>query len=593
MSTFEIGQEHFLLDGREHQIISGAMHYFRTHPDQWAQRIATAKAMGLNTIETYVAWNFHSPRRGEFHLDGQRDLGRFLGLVADAGMHAIVRPGPYICAEWDNGGIPAWLLADPEVGMRRDEPRYLAAVQEYFDALLPVIAPLQVDRGGPVLMVQVENEYGAYGEDKVYLRKLADMLRAGDITVPLFTCDQADDEMLTRGGLPELHRTATFGSRSLERLEILRRHQPTGPLMCMEYWNGWFDAWGEDHHVTAPDATAADLGELLAAGASVNLYMAHGGTNFGFTNGANDKGNYRPTITSYDYDAPMAEDGTPTDKYDAMQAVMRAHRGLPPEPVARRAAAPSFTVPAPTRTLPLWYFVDRHETWHQHESAPTHEQIGALSGFTLYRTWVDLPHSALLTIGEARDRVQVFCNRRPVGILDRSEGGRAILLPADGKTTLELLVEDQGRVNYGPRIGEPKGVIGPVLLDGVEVTGWEAAAMPVHEWAGIIADGGGNRAVDASPRHGLAGPSLSVWDIEGRSAADLFLDTSGFGKGVAWFNGWNLGRYWGKGPQQTLYVPAPLVREEANTLTVLELTGGPDAAARFVPGPRWSTTTAD
>src|SRR5690625_204099 len=359
MKKFSIGSESFELDGTPLQIISGAMHYFRIHPDLWEERIATAKKMGLNTIETYVAWNFHSPRRGEFNLEGQRDLARYLRLIHEAGMNAIVRPGPYICAEWDNGGIPTWLSATPGVEMRRTNTPYLEAVAEYFDALLPVIAPLQVDRGGPVLMVQVENEYGAYGDDKQYLRTLVEMLRAGDITVPLFTCDQAGDEMLARGGLPELHRTATFGSRSLERLAILRRHQPTGPLMCMEYWNGWFDAWGEDHHVTAPDATAADLGELLAAGASVNLYMAHGGTNFGFTNGANDKGNYRPTITSYDYDAPMAEDGTPTDKFDALQSVIRAHRGLAVEPVLRRAPAPVRTVPAPLASTPVWALVDR------------------------------------------------------------------------------------------------------------------------------------------------------------------------------------------------------------------------------------------
>ncbi|WP_413452844.1 beta-galactosidase family protein [Georgenia phoenicis] len=589
MSSFEIGQEHFVLDGREHQIISGAMHYFRIHPDQWEGRIATAKAMGLNTIETYVAWNFHSAQRGEFRLDGQRDLTRFLRLVQDAGMHAIVRPGPYICAEWDNGGIPAWLLADPDVQMRRDEPRYLAAVQEYMDALLPVIAPLQVHRGGPVLMIQVENEYGAYGEDKVYLRKLVDMLRGGGITVPLFTCDQADDEMLSRGGLPELHRTATFGSRSLERLQTLRRHQTTGPLMCMEYWNGWFDAWGEDHHVTDPHGTGDDLRELLSAGASVNLYMVHGGTNFGFTSGANDKGSYRPTITSYDYDAPMAEDGTPTPKYDAMQAVIRTHRGLGAHPVRRRTPAPTFVVTQPASTTSLWAFVDRHTPWGEYEEAPTHEQIGALSGFSLYRTWLDLPAAALLTIGEARDRVQVFVNRQPVAVLDRAEGARAVYLPATGRATVELLVEDQGRVNYGPRIGEPKGVIGPVLVDGRPVHGWQAAALPIEQWAAEAASTPGTPAT--AP--GIGGPALSVWHLDGQVPADLFLETSGFGKGMAWFNDWNLGRYWGKGPQETLYVPAPLVREEGNTLVVLELSGAADAAARFVPGPRWSTTTAD
>ncbi|HLS62959.1 MAG TPA: beta-galactosidase family protein [Ruania sp.] len=598
MTTFDIGPEHFLLDGRPHQIISGAMHYFRIHPDQWADRIATAKAMGLNTIETYVAWNFHSPVRGEFRTDGMADLGRYLQLVQEAGMHAIVRPGPFICAEWDNGGIPAWLLADPDVRMRRSEPRYLAAVREYFEALLPIIAPLQVDRGGPVLMLQVENEYGAYGDDAAYLRTLVDLFRSGDITVPLFTCDQASEAMLTRGGLPELHKTATFGSRSLERLAVLRRHQPTGPLMCMEYWNGWFDAWGEDHHVTDPAGTAADLAELLASGASVNIYMAHGGTNFGLTNGANHKGSYRPTITSYDYDAPIAEDGTGTAKLDALQAVLRTHRGLEAQPVARRHPAPELRVDQPTAVVPLWALVEELTDWQQHQHPPTHEQLGAMSGFTLYRTVADLSDGAVLTVEEVRDRAQVFCDRAPVGVLDRSEHARALVLPpASPHALVEILVEDQGRVNYGPRIGEAKGLVGPVLLGGTPLTDWQATPLPIEDWAQRLR--AGEPPAAARPRGGapaaagLPGPALVVWDVPRSEPADLFLDTVGWGKGLAWFNGWNLGRYWGKGPQQTLYVPAPVTGTGTDRLVALELLATTDAAARFVPGPRWATTTAD
>lgn len=603
LSTFEIGQEAFLLNGREHQIISGAMHYFRIHPDQWADRIATARAMGLNTIETYVAWNFHAPRRGEFLLEGGRDLRRYLRLIHEAGMHAIVRPGPFICAEWDNGGIPAWLLADPRVQMRRTNAPYLAAVQEYLDQLLPVIADLQIDRGGPVLMVQVENEYGAYGQDKQYLETLKQMIRAGGITVPLFTCDQAADAMLTRGGLDGVHRTATFGSRSMERLAILRRHQPTGPLMCMEYWNGWFDAWGEDHHVTGVADTADDLAQLLESGASVNLYMAHGGTNFGFTNGANDKGNYRPTITSYDYDAPIAEDGSPTEKFEALQRVIRTHRGLPAEPVPRRRPAPELSVCEPSAVVPLWSLVDAGLPWQEFDRVPTHEQLGAFSGFTLYRTEVNLADGAMLTCEQVRDRAQVFCDRAPVGVLDRSEEGRALVLPPGrAGAVLEILVEDQGRVNYGPRIGEAKGLIGPVLLDGKEQQYWQVAALPVEEWAQHLqqehAARAGTRtapteaATDTSRQAAIGGPAMVVWQVPAPDGTDLFLDTTGWGKGVAWCNDWNLGRYWGKGPQQTLYVPGAVVRE-TNTVVALELLAAADPAARFAPGPKWSTTTAD
>lgn len=589
MTRFSIGAESFELDGQPHQIISGAMHYFRIHPAQWADRIATAKEMGLNTIETYVAWNFHSPVRGTFDLEGRRDLGRFLELVRDAGLHAIVRPGPFICAEWKNGGLPSWLLSTPDIELRKSNGPFLEAVQEYFDALLPIVADMQIDNGGPVLMVQVENEYGAYGDDKEYLRRLVTMIRGRGITVPLFTCDQANDTMLDRGGLPELHKTATFGSRSLQRFEILRRHQPTGPLMCMEYWNGWFDAWGQDHHVTDPEATASDLSELLSSGASLNFYMVHGGTNFGFNNGANDKGNYRPTITSYDYDAPIAEDGSVTEKYMAIQRVIHAHLDKKPKVFAPRREAPQIEIPRPVRGRSLWSFIDSELDRVEFEQVPSHEEIDPLSEFTLYRTEVDLREGGLLDLSEIRDRAQVFCDRKPIGVLDRSEGTRALTLPVGGKNAvLEFLVEDQGRVNYGPRIGELKGLIGPVRLNGREIRGWTASSLPIDNWANSMLI-----ATDGEPvLNGLPGPALYAWNIPAPANTDLFLETSNWSKGVAWFNDWNLGRYWSKGPQETLYVPAPTVQGQNDVLVALELLGAADPSCRFGAGPRWATTTA-
>ena len=232
---FSIGEHDFLLDGRPLQILSGALHYFRVHPDQWSDRIAKARQLGLNTIETYVAWNAHSPRPGEFRTDGGLDLGRFLDLVAQQGMHAIVRPGPYICAEWTNGGLPAWLFRDPGTAVRRNEPGFLVAISQFYENLAPILVPRQIDRGGPIILVQVENEYGAYGDDKAYLSALADLTRDIGVTVPLITVDQPVDDMLERGGLPGLHKTGSFGSRVAERLDTLRRHQPTVPLMCSEF----------------------------------------------------------------------------------------------------------------------------------------------------------------------------------------------------------------------------------------------------------------------------------------------------------------------------------------------------------------------
>ncbi|MFI2366345.1 beta-galactosidase family protein [Promicromonospora sp. NPDC019610] len=605
MATFEIGPEDFLLDGERMQVVSGALHYFRVHPDQWADRIRKARLMGLNTIETYVPWNFHAPDPESFDLTGRRDLGRFLDLVAAEGLYAIVRPGPYICAEWDGGGLPGWLFADPStgsgqrraVGVRRHEPRFLAAIGTYFANLLPLVAERQVTRGGPVLMVQVENEYGAYGNDPLperqkYLRALVDLTREQGIDVPLFTCDQADDEMLARGGLPELHKTATFGSRSTERLEILRRHQPTGPLMCMEFWNGWFDSWGLEHHVAPAEANAADLDDLLAAGGSVNLYMFHGGTNFGLTNGANDKGIYRPITTSYDYDAPLAEDGTPTAKYHAMREVIAKHLAVP-QVGATDAGAPA---PAPvldvdlTTHVPLAHALPSllREDLRAFGSTPTTDDLRLWSGFAVYRTRI-APDDLVLTVAEVRDRAVVLVDDEQVGVLDRASHTFAVALPARAGD-LTLLVEDQGRVNYGPRIGEPKGLIGPVRTATRTLDEWEAGALRVEDAPEllraaldapgrampVVGDGG-------EPRPVGAGLYRAAFDSAG--GADHFLRLDGWSKGLAWVNGELLGRYWSLGPTHTLYVPGPLVRDTDNELVLLELHGAAGARASFVGGP--------
>ena len=344
MTVFEIGEENFLVDGRPFRILSGAIHYFRVHEDLWTDRIRKAREMGLNTIETYVAWNAHEPRRGEWDQTGRNDLGRFLDCVAAEGMHAIVRPGPYICAEWTNGGLPVWLTGDDSIRLRSSEPGYLAAVTGFLERVYDIVEPRQVSHGGPVILVQIENEYGAYGADKVYLEELVRLTRAAASSVPLVTVDQPFPQMLRDGSLPGVHLTGSFGSRAAERLATLREHQPTGPLMTMEFWDGWFDWWGGHHHTTDPQVAAAELETLLAAGASVNFYMFHGGTNFGLTNGANDKGRYAPITTSYDYDAPLDEAGNPTAKYYAFRDVISRYAPVPDSPRVAATPAPEFDV---------------------------------------------------------------------------------------------------------------------------------------------------------------------------------------------------------------------------------------------------------
>lgn len=582
MATFEIGERDFLLDGRPHRIVSGALHYFRVHPGLWADRIHKARLMGLNTIETYVAWNFHAPQPGRFDTDGPRDLGRFLDLVAAEGLHAIVRPGPYICAEWDNGGLPAWLLATPGIGVRRDEPQFLAAIGAYYDALALILVPRQVDRGGSVVAVQVENEYGAYGDDPVYLRKLVDLARGSGVTVPLFTCDQADDAMLACGGLSELLRTATFGSRAAERLATLRHHQPTGPLMCMEFWNGWFDSWGLQHHVTSAEANARDLDDLLAAGASVNVYMIHGGTNFGLTNGANDKGTYLPITMSYDYDAPLSEHGAPTVKYHAMREVISRYAPVPDELPADPSPAPQLDVALSQRCSVVALLDALVGPWRTWDRVPTADETGQWSGVTVYCTRVAADDEALV-VGEVRDRAVALLDDEPVGVLSRTLHDRVLALPHRAGE-LTLLVEDQGRVDYGARLGEPKGMIGPVRTAVRELTDWRTAELRLDPLstealtALTLAD-----AISAD--RPVSGPALLRGTFDAPEGVDLFWSTEGWGKGFVWLNGTLLGRYWSAGPTRTVYVPGPVVRATGNELVVLELTGAPGAVARFVAGP--------
>ena len=593
MPSFAIGADDFLLDGRPFRVLSGALHYFRVHPDLWADRIHKARLLGLNTIETYVAWNAHESVEGRFDLGGGLDLRRFLELVAAEGMYAIVRPGPYICADWDNGGLPAWLFRDPKVGVRRFEPRFLAAVERYFARILPIVSELQIDSGGPVILVQVENEYGAYGTDKRYLQALTDLTRAGGITVPLTTIDQPTDRMLEGGSVPGLHLTASFGSRAIDRLETLRRHQSTGPLMCAEFWDGWFDNWGAHHHTTSAADAARELDDLLAAGASVNLYMFHGGTNFGFTNGANDTGTFEPIVTSYDYDAPLDEAGHPTEKYWAFREVIARYAPVPAsvsglgaaaDPVGADAGAPAFEVPLGA-SVPLSRVVGVLGEVQRHPGLPTMDDVGQYSGFALYR--VQLPQrspeatgaASVLTFAEVRDRAQVFVDGSPVGVLSRDQHDTSISIPAGAR--LEVLVEDQGRVNYGDRIGEPKGLIGPATLDGEPLGEWDIAPLDlgrIEEVAAVLRQG------DDMDARLIAGPSFALAEFDGSEGTDLFFDTRHWGKGVVWINGFNLGRYWSRGPQRTLAVPGPLVRDGRNEIVVFELTAIAEPSVRFVRG---------
>ncbi|GAA1973622.1 glycoside hydrolase family 35 protein [Kitasatospora viridis] len=560
LSTTDTG---FLRDGRPHRIVSAAVHYFRIHPQLWRDRLARLRAMGVNTVETYVAWNAHERERGTFDFTGWQDVAGFLRTAGELGLDVIVRPGPYICAEWEAGGLPAWLLAEPGVRLRRGDPVYLAAVDAWFDALLPQLTPLQAEAGGPIVAMAVENEYGSYGNDTDYLRHLHDGLRARGATGLLFTADGAEDWFQLGGRLPGLLTTGTFGSRPAEALACLRRHQPTGPLVAMEYWHAWFDSWGEPHQVRDPAEAAEVLDALLAAGASVNLYMGHGGTNFGWWNGANVyDGRYLPITTSYDYDAPIGEDGTPGPKFHAFREVIERHLGPATAPLPDPAPRLAPQRVTPTGAAALLDCLDLLGKPAERLEPEPMEQHGQSLGLIHYRTRLRGPLAATeLRIDGLADRAQAFLDGRELGTLHRNEPDRCLPLavPAEG-ADLDLLVENQGRVNYGPGLADRKGITGGVRLDRQYQFGWQVRPLPLDPLPELP--------YRAGP---VTGPSFHRFELDLPAPADGFLALPGWTKGVVWLNGFTLGRYWEIGPQHTLYAPAPLWRPGRNEVVVLEL----------------------
>ncbi|MEU9865367.1 beta-galactosidase family protein [Streptomyces sp. NPDC047971] len=573
MSTFAVGDEDFLLDGRPVRLLSGALHYFRVHEDQWGHRLGMLRAMGLNCVETYVPWNLHEPEPGRFGDVGA--LGRFLDAVAAAGMWAIVRPGPYICAEWENGGLPHWLTGRLGRRVRTDDAEFLAPVERWFRALLPQVVERQIDRGGPVIMVQVENEYGSYGSDQGYLRKVADLLVDCGVGVPLFTSDGPEDHMLTGGSVPGVLATANFGSGAREAFAVLRRHQSSGPLMCMEFWCGWFDHWGTEHSVRDAADAAAALREILECGASVNVYMAHGGTNFAGWAGANragelHEGGLRPTVTSYDYDAPVDEAGLPTEKYWLFREVLAefAEGPLPevPEP-PRRIAAPAEGVLA--EWAPLDAVLDvlgGRET--RTPLPPSFEEADVDRGLVRYRLEIPGPRRPYpLSVTGLRDRAVVYVDGVRAEVLTAED--TVLAEPVAGPAVVELWVESLGRVNYGPRQAEPKGITGGVRHERQYVHGVRARGLRLDAFeAGAVAK------VPFRPVAGESGPGLhrAVVDVPG--PGDAALSLPGCTRGFVWVNGFCLGRYWSVGPQDSLFVPGAVLREGGNEVWVLELEGG-------------------
>lgn len=598
MSTLTLDADGLRRLGQPHRIISGALHYFRVHPELWEDRLKRLVALGCNTVETYVAWNFHAPEPDRVVFDGAADVEHFLNLAAGLGLDVIVRPGPYICAEWEGGGFPGWLLRDDVLGpapaLRCQDPRYLSVVDDWFDQLIPRLARHQHSQGGPVVAVQVENEYGSYGDDTGYLEYLRDGLRRRGIDELLVTSDGPDARWLRGGVVDGAWPTLNFGSRSRQIFAGARAELGDQPQMCMEFWNGWFDHWGEEHHLRPAEQAADELDQMFALGMHANIYVAHGGTSFGLWAGANTLAEeYQPTVTSYDYDAPIAEDGRLTAKFHAFREVISRYRDLPALAEQLADLGVHHDPPVMAGQSLHWQAVScwpELASWQvsgiTHPQPPSFESVGLERGMLLLRRRVEVsvdpdgvPYP--LRFHGLADRVHVLVDGVLLGVASRNdprpgmslESLRERVAAADGRleVRLELLVENQGRVNFGPLLGERKGILGGVWHGMRFLNGWEVTPLPLDGMGAQLADECLATAGPSAPEQSPRLPILAVTTLHSPGGLGAHLDTSGCGRGIAWIDDVCLGRYWRIGPQQTLYIPPPLLTPGPHRITILEL----------------------
>ncbi|MFC3653483.1 glycoside hydrolase family 35 protein [Dyella humi] len=555
---------HFIRAGKPHQILSGSMDFQRIPRAYWRDRLRKARAMGLNTITTYVYWNLVEPQPGQFDFDGNNDVAAFVREAQQEGLDVILRPGPYVCAEWEAGGFPAWLFTDPHLHVRTQDPKYLKAVERYFQRLGKELAPLMASHGGPMVAVQVENEYGSYSDDRTYMEDIHQaLIRAGFGTDLMFTSDGAEE--LRNDALPGVLAVVNFGTgEAKSAFTKLKAFRPDQPAMAGEYWAGWFDHWGEPHAQTDANVQAKELAWMLSQGYSFNLYMFEGGTTFGFMNGANFQGNptdhYAPQTTSYDYDAPLDEAGRPKPKFAKFRDVITKATSITPPSLP--ASTPFMDIPefALTESASLWDNLPEPVSVEQPQPM---EQFGQAYGYILYRTQISGSITGQLYLGEVRDYASVYVDRKLIGTVDRRL--KQVSLPVTieaGTHTLDVLVENTGRINYGPRLADGRaGLVDPVLMDGKPLHSWQVYPLPMSS----------PDTIRGWTTQAVAGPAFHRGHFKMTAPADTFLDVSAFGKGFMWVNGHNLGRIWDIGPQRSLYLPAPWMEQGDNTVVVFDL----------------------
>lgn len=585
MLTIKDGK--FYLDDEKFNIYSGAVHYFRVHPDYWRDRLTKLKAMGLNTVETYVAWNLHEEREGEFDFSGIRNVRKFIEIAKELGLYVIVRPGPYICAEWDFGGFPAWLLKYPDLKLRCYEEKYMYFVKRYLTKLFEEIGDLEYAKGGNVIAMQIENEYGSYGRDKKYLSELKKIYRDLGITSLLFTSDGERKDSLSGGRVEDELMVANFGSNPKKKFSDLREMQPNKPLTCGEFWCGWFTYYGGNYNAgSSANQVASYLKEFLEMDANFNFYMFHGGTNFGFSAGANCYEYYTPDIASYDYGAPLTEWGDYTEKYHKCREILLKHRGIESTPLPPRPQTIAYDSVKLDKKVGLRKVIGKLTELHE-SNLPYHmEHFGQNQGYVLYSTTIDGEYNdTTLTLEEVHDVAYVYVNEEFKGRFNRLKvnyykGGKDnYTLPLKGfkgKIRIDILVEAMGRVNYGDKMYDRKG-LGNVLIGNQRIYDWQIRTMPLDDVSALTWE------------EEITYPAFfkGEFEIDGERK-DAFVDMKGFTKGCVFVNGVNLGRYWNEGPQRTFYIPAPLLKEK-NEIVVFELEKAYSDEVSFAENPIYGT----
>ncbi|XP_076018076.1 beta-galactosidase-1-like protein [Genypterus blacodes] len=578
----------FLKDGKPFQYISGSIHYSRIPQYYWRDRLLKMYMAGLNAVQVYVPWNFHESVQGVYSFTGDRDLVHFLDLANQTGLLVILRPGPYICAEWEMGGLPAWLLQKPNIILRSSDPDYSQAVSNWLAVLLPKVKPWLYTNGGNIITVQVENEYGSYFAcDYNYMRQLQTLFHffLGKTTV-LFTTDGNTDKEMTCGSLEGLYATVDFGTDTniTEAFKRQRRFEPRGPLVNSEFYTGWLDHWGDWHAAVNTQNVTRMLGHMLAIGANVNMYMFEGGTNFGYWNGADHDNGFRSVVTSYDYDAPLSEAGDPTEKLLAIRDVIKQFRDIPLGPMPPATPKFAYGFVTLTKVGNISGLLDTiSPTGPVLSQYPlTFEEMKQYYGYMLYRTTLPRelaePTPLISPLNGVHDRAYVSVNGVFQGLLQRDT---ALVMNVTGKQgdIIDIIVENMGRVNFGSKINDYKGILSNLILGRDVLTDWKIYPLGID---GAIAAGwphsGRQHSLPVPQKEPSAGPTFYMGTLPPNGLAwDTFLRLYHWTKGQVWINGVNLGRYWpARGPQQTLYVPGPLISTtEPNNITVLELERAP------------------